>query len=144
MGIDTFSAVALGSAGSVFLAGHTTGNWSGLNAGEPDFAACKLDTDGKEIWRWQVNVRRHKQTTLLWGALFGVARTAMRVPLRRSSFCQRHSGKSSDARKSSSYLIIVKKRCSTCSVSVLLGSAFQYRSSYPRLADAGISLHFSP
>ncbi|CAM9680316.1 unnamed protein product, partial [Laminaria digitata] len=53
VGIDIFSAVTLGSAGSVFLAGHTTGNWSGLNAGEPDFAACKLDTDGKEIWRWQ-------------------------------------------------------------------------------------------
>ena len=43
------------------LAGHTTGNWSGVNAGEPDFAACELDANGSEVWRWQVNVPQKKR-----------------------------------------------------------------------------------
>ena len=40
--------------GSVVLAGASSGNWSGLNRGGQDFAAVKIDSDGNEIWRWQV------------------------------------------------------------------------------------------
>lgn len=43
--------------GSVVLAGLTTGNWSGENAGVVDFAAVKLDAEGVEVWRWQVGGR---------------------------------------------------------------------------------------
>eukprot|EP00904_Undaria_pinnatifida_P011787 jgi/Undpi1/7739/HiC_scaffold_23.g10212.m1 len=50
---DEIRAILLGDDGSVVLAGYTHGNWSGLNAGEADFAACKLDADGREVWRWQ-------------------------------------------------------------------------------------------
>lgn len=38
------------------LAGSTLGDWSGTNAGNIDFAAVKLDSDGAEVWRWQVCV----------------------------------------------------------------------------------------
>ena len=55
-GQDEIRAILLGDDGSVVLAGYTHGNWSGLNAGEADFAACKLDADGREVWRWQVTV----------------------------------------------------------------------------------------
>ena len=44
----------MGSDGSVFLAGDTSGDWDGVNEGGRDFAACKLDVNGTEIWRWQV------------------------------------------------------------------------------------------
>ncbi|CAN0000522.1 unnamed protein product, partial [Laminaria digitata] len=46
--------VAIGSTGSVFLTGTTEGNWSGTSVGGVDFIACKLDANGKEVWRWQV------------------------------------------------------------------------------------------
>lgn len=36
------------------LAGETYGNWGGDNAGAADFAAVKLDSDGVEVWRYQV------------------------------------------------------------------------------------------
>lgn len=48
-------AVAIGKDGDVFVAGDTNGNWSGVSAGDRDFALCKLDANGTEIWRWQVN-----------------------------------------------------------------------------------------
>ncbi|CAN0289997.1 unnamed protein product, partial [Ectocarpus fasciculatus] len=39
---------------SVVLAGYTSGNFSGVNAGSNDFVAVKLNlTDGSEVWRWQ-------------------------------------------------------------------------------------------
>lgn len=44
----------VGSNGSIYLAGFTAGDWAGSNAGLDDFAAAKLDSDGNEIWRWQV------------------------------------------------------------------------------------------
>ena len=47
---------AVGDDDSVVLAGYTAGNWSGVHSGEfeSDFAAVKLDAEGKELWRWQV------------------------------------------------------------------------------------------
>lgn len=40
---------------SVVMAGYTSGNFSGVNAGSDDFVAIKLNlTDGSEVWRWQV------------------------------------------------------------------------------------------
>lgn len=41
--------------GSVVLAGSTLGDWSGATAGNIDFAAVKLDSEGAEVWRWQVS-----------------------------------------------------------------------------------------
>lgn len=38
------------------MAGDTLGDWSGVNAGDRDFCASKLDSDGNEVWAWQVNV----------------------------------------------------------------------------------------
>lgn len=51
---DIFSPVVLGKDGSMVLAGYTFGDWAAGNAGEEDFAAVKLDSDGVELWRWQV------------------------------------------------------------------------------------------
>ena len=52
---DTFKAAAAsGGDGSVILAGSSSGNWSGVTLGEMDFIAIKLDSDGNEMWRWQV------------------------------------------------------------------------------------------
>lgn len=53
-GNDLIFAVAIAEDGSVVLAGRTNGSWVGENAGQSDFAAVKLQADGKEIWRWQV------------------------------------------------------------------------------------------
>lgn len=54
-GADTLKAAAVGADGSVVLAGATAGSWSGANLrGFSDFAAVKLDSGGKELWRWQV------------------------------------------------------------------------------------------
>lgn len=36
------------------LAGSSKGVWNGINYGGQDFAAVKIDSDGTEIWRWQV------------------------------------------------------------------------------------------
>lgn len=51
---ETFRAAVSGEDNSVILAGSSRGNWSGVNLGEMDFIAVKLDSDGKEVWRWQV------------------------------------------------------------------------------------------
>lgn len=40
--------------GSTVLAGSTNGDWNAANAGDDDFAACKLDVDGTLLWKWQV------------------------------------------------------------------------------------------
>ena len=52
-GEDSFNAAALTHNNSVVLAGYTYGNWNG-NVGGGDFAAVKLDSEGNELWRWQV------------------------------------------------------------------------------------------
>lgn len=48
---DTFRANAFFHLPVV---GYTFGGWSGTNAGESDLAAMMLDTDGTEVWRYQV------------------------------------------------------------------------------------------
>ena len=41
--------------GSFVMGGKTTGDWSEVgSSGGSDFAAVKLDADGKEVWKWQV------------------------------------------------------------------------------------------
>lgn len=40
--------------GAILLVGYTSGEWGSENAGNDDFAAVKLYTDGMEEWRWQV------------------------------------------------------------------------------------------
>ena len=40
--------------GSSVLAGSTRGDWNATNMGESDCAACKLNADGKLLWKWQV------------------------------------------------------------------------------------------
>lgn len=47
-------AVAIQADESIVLAGSTTGDWGGWTAGSDDFAALALDSDGREMWRWQV------------------------------------------------------------------------------------------
>lgn len=54
LSIGYIRAAVTGDEGSVVIAGATWGYWSGINAGMNDFAAAKLDTNGNEIWRWQV------------------------------------------------------------------------------------------
>lgn len=52
---DVLSTVLVGGDGSVVLAGYTSGSWTGSsNAGEEDYLVVKLDSDGNEIWVWQV------------------------------------------------------------------------------------------
>lgn len=47
--------MALARDGSIVLAGSTTGNWNISHAGgATDFAACKLDSEGALLWKWQV------------------------------------------------------------------------------------------
>lgn len=42
--------------GSVIMAGHTYGDWGGVNAGDYDFVAVKLDAAGEQVWIWQVGL----------------------------------------------------------------------------------------
>lgn len=59
-GEDVEYSVAMpGDDGSVMLAGRTSVDWSGTNAGEYDFAAVKVDGDGQEIWRWKASLSKH-------------------------------------------------------------------------------------
>lgn len=45
---------AVGTDGSIVLAGWTSGDWDAANEGDGDFAAVKLDADGVQLWTWQV------------------------------------------------------------------------------------------
>lgn len=51
---DVLSTVLVGENGSIILAGFTSGSWIENNAGEEDYLVIKLDSDGNEIWVWQV------------------------------------------------------------------------------------------
>lgn len=42
--------------GSVVVVGRTYGDWEGTSAGEWDFAAFKLDSEGDLVWKWQVSL----------------------------------------------------------------------------------------
>lgn len=53
---DSFEAVALMEDGSFILTGYSEGSWNGANKGAADFVALKIDSDGKEIWKWQVSL----------------------------------------------------------------------------------------
>lgn len=50
-------AVVGSDDGSVVFAGFTDGDWDGSQAGEGDFAAAMLDSEGSVVWRWQVTLR---------------------------------------------------------------------------------------
>lgn len=54
LGDDVFVHAAAGDDGSFVLAGWTNGLWSDSFDDSFDFAAVKLDTNGNELWRWQV------------------------------------------------------------------------------------------
>lgn len=63
---DTFEIAVLADNESIVMAGHTFGNWSGVNKGGSDFAAVKLDTNLIAYqWKWQVllclSLRNHRQ-----------------------------------------------------------------------------------
>ncbi|CBN76450.1 PEGA domain family protein [Ectocarpus siliculosus] len=70
-GFDVIYGATLADEGeSVVMAGYTSGNFSGVNAGSNDFVAIKLNfTDGSEVWRWQ-------DGTDEWDQIGAVAETA--------------------------------------------------------------------
>lgn len=51
---DVLSTVLVDEEGSVIMAGYTSGSFLETGAGEEDYLAVKLDSDGNEIWIWQV------------------------------------------------------------------------------------------
>ena len=54
-GTDRLMGAALGTGGTVFLGGFTTGLWGDSHAGGIDFAGVLLNLDdGAELYRWQV------------------------------------------------------------------------------------------
>lgn len=53
------------------LVGSTSGDWDGENAGFTDYAAVNIDTDGKEVWRWQASA--HKRVDVFFCELMPVA-----------------------------------------------------------------------
>lgn len=57
--------------GGIVLAGNSFGDWNGTNAGEEDFIAVKIDTDGKELWRWQVCGRTEENSQQLSSLVAG-------------------------------------------------------------------------
>lgn len=68
-GREVGRGLAIADDGSILLAGYTTGDWDGENAGLQDFAAVKLDSYSNESWRWQVSPRgaggRYKSQSVL-------------------------------------------------------------------------------
>lgn len=56
---DTFEAAVMGDDDSVVLVGSINGIFRDEESSDSppssDFAAVKLDSDGKELWRWQVS-----------------------------------------------------------------------------------------
>lgn len=42
------------------------GDWNGVNTGHRDFVACKLDANGHEVWRWQVNLSHQNRAKLVF------------------------------------------------------------------------------
>ncbi|CAM9723705.1 unnamed protein product, partial [Ascophyllum nodosum] len=47
--------------GTFVLAGSTQGDWNSVNAGDRNFAALKLDTDGNVMWKWQEGTPQEDQ-----------------------------------------------------------------------------------
>ena len=54
---------------SYVFAGSTRGDWDGTNAGEYDYVAFKVDTQGDILWKWQVNSRQIAMTVQEQGKL---------------------------------------------------------------------------
>ena len=53
---DDYAKAAVATMNGTFvLAGSTQGDWNSVNAGDRNFAALKLDTDGNVMWKWQVS-----------------------------------------------------------------------------------------
>lgn len=52
---DALKDCVVESDGSVYMVGNTQGEWAKAHSGDSDFAAVKLDEDGRELWRWQVS-----------------------------------------------------------------------------------------
>lgn len=55
---DTLKSIAVAGDGTFILAGYTSGDLGGPNAGETDLVAVKLSPDGDVVWRWQVRGKR--------------------------------------------------------------------------------------
>lgn len=53
---DMLNAAVTTADGNIVLSGHTFGDFGGTQVGSYDAAAVKLDTDGGELWRYQVKL----------------------------------------------------------------------------------------
>lgn len=53
----------------MYICGLTFGNWDGVNRNYQDCAAVKLDSEGKEVWRWQVGEDLDGQGGFHWHSL---------------------------------------------------------------------------
>ena len=51
---DKVCAAVVTADGNIVLSGYTDGDFDGTQIGSYDAAAVKLDTDGQELWRYQV------------------------------------------------------------------------------------------
>ena len=51
---DIVVSSAVAPNGSVVLAGKSSGLWKGNGFGATDATAVKIDSNGREVWRWQV------------------------------------------------------------------------------------------
>lgn len=51
---DFARGVSAAADGSFFIADFTYGSWGATNVGRSDFCALKIDSEGEELWVWQV------------------------------------------------------------------------------------------
>lgn len=54
--VDEMLGVAAGLDNTMILGGYTFGNWTVTNQGGEDFSAAKLDSDGEQMWQYQVKM----------------------------------------------------------------------------------------
>lgn len=58
VGDENGRSLAMADDGSFVIAGESSGNFTGIEAigvgSDSNFAAIKLDSEGAEVWRWQV------------------------------------------------------------------------------------------
>lgn len=53
---EIISSAVMTSDENIVLSGVTWGDFDGMQIGSYDAAAVKLDADGKELWRYQVEI----------------------------------------------------------------------------------------